>query len=179
LVAWLFVYNSRKNDAMDLLMPHTGTIIWMLIAFSTVFFILKKFAWKPILNAIKAREESIEDALQAAGKAKSEMLQLKADNEKIMAQARLERDNLLKEARSMKESIIEDARNKASLEADKEIEKAREAIKQEKAAAIKEVKEEIANLSVVVAEMILREKLAHGDEQKELIDKYLRDIKLN
>ena len=164
---------------MDLLLPHTGTIIWMFIAFSIVFFILKKFAWKPILNAIKAREESIAEALTSADKAKEEMQQLQADNEKIIALAKQERDSILKEAREIKDSMIEDAKQKASSEADKVIERARDAIKSEKAAAVKDIKEEVAKLSVVIAEKILEEKLAADSEQKDLIDKYLRDVKLN
>lgn len=164
---------------MDLLLPHTGTIFWMLIAFTIVFIILKKFAWKPILNAIKAREDSISEALLSADKAKQEMQQLQANNEKIIAEAKLERDDIIKEARQLKESMIEDAKGKANEEADKMISKAREAIKSEKAAAIKEMKEEVAKLSVVIAEKILKEKLEADGEQKELIDKYLRDVKLN
>lgn len=164
---------------MDLLLPHTGTIIWMFIAFSIVFFILKKFAWKPILNAIKAREDSITEALSSADRAKEEMQKLQADNELIIAQAKQERDKILKEARDIKDSMIEEAKQKAGIEADKVIEKAREAIKSEKATAVKEVKEEVAKLSVVIAEKILKEKLAADNEQKELIDKYLRDVKLN
>lgn len=164
---------------MDLLLPHTGTIFWMLIAFSAVFFILKKFAWKPILNAIKAREDSITEALLSADKAKEEMQKLQADNEKIIAHAKSERDNIIKEAREIKESMIEDAKERATIEADKVIGKAREAIKSEKASAIKDIKEEVAKLSVVIAEKILREKLEVDTEQKELIDKYLRDVKLN
>jgi F-type H+-transporting ATPase subunit b len=117
---------------MDLLLPHTGTIFWMLIAFSIVFFILKKFAWKPILNAIKAREDSIEEALRSADRAKEDMQQLQADNEKIIAAAKQERDAIIKEARALKDTIIDDAKTKARSEADKEIEKAREAIKSEK-----------------------------------------------
>jgi F-type H+-transporting ATPase subunit b len=170
---------QNKKELMDLLSPHTGTIIWMFIAFSFVFLILKKFAWKPILNAIKAREESIEEALKSADKAKEEMQKLQADNEKIIATAKQERDIIIKEARDLKDSIVEDAKAKAKAEADKEVEKAREAIKNEKAAAIKEVKVEVANLSVFIAEKILQEKLSPDAEHKELIDKYLRDIKLN
>jgi F-type H+-transporting ATPase subunit b len=164
---------------MGLLLPHTGTIIWMLIAFSMVFFILKRFAWKPILNAIKEREDSIEEALHSADKAKLEMQRLQADNEKIITEAKKERDLIIREARQVKQSIVEEAKAKASEEAEKEIERAREAIKSEKLAAIKGVKEEVAKLSVFIAEKILKEKLETDDEQKEIIDKYLHDIKLN
>ncbi len=164
---------------MDLLLPHTGTLIWMLISFSAVFIILKKFAWKPILNAIKAREDSIAKALKSADKAKEEMTRLQADNEKIIAKAKKESDKIVKEAQNLKSSIIDEAREKAGAEADLIIEKAREAIKKEKTAAIKEVKQEVAKLSVQIAEQILKEKLAPDNQQQELIDKYLRDLKLN
>lgn len=164
---------------MDLLLPHTGTIFWMLIAFSIVFFLLKKFAWKPILNALKQREDSIEDALKSAELARKEMENLQADNAKIIEEAKRERDQILKEARDLKEEIIEEAKSKAGQEAEKIIQNATDAIKSEKAAAVKDVKEQIATFSVSIAEKILQERLASDDEQKELIDKYLRNIKMN
>jgi F-type H+-transporting ATPase subunit b len=164
---------------MGLLTPHFGTIVWMTFCFLAVLFILKKFAWKPILNAIKEREESISEALKSADKAKEDMLKLQANNEIILAQAKTERDAILKEAREIKDSIIEEAKLKAGSEADKVIEKAREAIKNEKNAAVKEIKVEVSLLSVTIAEKILKERLEPTDEQKELIDKYLQEIKLN
>ena len=97
----------------DLLLPHTGTIIWMLISFLTVFFLLKKFAWKPLLNALKMREDSIEDALRSAEIARKEMEKLQADNEMIMNEAKKERDKIIVEARSLKDTILEDAKNQA------------------------------------------------------------------
>jgi F-type H+-transporting ATPase subunit b len=164
---------------MDLLIPHTGTIIWMLIAFSIVFFLLKKFAWKPILTALKQREESIENALKSAELARQEMENLQADNAKIIEKAKRERDHILSEARNLKDDMINEAKLKASEEADKIVKNASEIIKGEKAAAIKEIKEQVATLSVSIAEKILQEKLSSDDEQKEIIDKYLRNIKVN
>ncbi len=164
---------------MDLLLPHTGTIVWMLFAFSIVFFLLKKFAWKPILNALKERESSIDDALLSAEKAKKDMESLQANNEIIINEAKQEREQILKEARKLKDEIINEAKSKASTEAEKIIQNASEVIKSEKAAAIKEIKEQIATLSVVVAEKILQEKLGTESEQKEIIDKYLQSIKMN
>ncbi len=164
---------------MDLLSPHSGTIIWTTLAFLFVFFILKKYAWKPILNALKNREESIEEALMSAEKARDEMKKLQADNEKIIAEAKLERDKLIKEARNLKDEIIEEARKKATEESDKILAKAKENIKSEKAAAMKEIKEQIADFSVMVAEKIIQEKLEVTSERKELIDKYLHNIKVN
>jgi F-type H+-transporting ATPase subunit b len=164
---------------MDLLLPHTGTVIWMLIAFSIVLFILKKFAWKPILNVLKAREESIEEALLSAERTKKEMRKIQAENEKILAEAKLERDKILKEARNLKDEIINEAKKKAVEESGKIIDNAREAIKSEKNAAVKEIREQIASFSVTIAEKILQEKLEETSEQKELIDKYLREINVN
>jgi F-type H+-transporting ATPase subunit b len=168
-----------KNLIMDLLLPHTGTVIWMLIAFGTVFYLLTKFAWKPVLGALKQREESIETALKSAEMARSEMEKLQANNEKIIAEGKLERDKILKEARELKDTIIEDAKVKATSEADKIIESARENIKSEKDAALKEMKEHAAALSIHMAELLLHEKLASKKDQKELIDKLLRQVKTN
>jgi F-type H+-transporting ATPase subunit b len=164
---------------MDLLIPHTGTIIWMLIAFSSVFFLLKKFAWKPVLGALKQREESIEKALRSAELAKLEMEKLHADNEKIIAEGKRERDKIIKEARELKDSILNDAKTQAALEADKLIESARSHIKSEKESAIKEIKEHAVTLSIYIAEKLLQEKLSDSKSQKELIDKLMRNIKTN
>jgi F-type H+-transporting ATPase subunit b len=164
---------------MDLLLPHSGTVIWMLIAFSIVLIILKKFAWKPILNALKAREESIEEALLTAERTKKEMKKIQAENEKILAEARLERDKILKDARVLKDDIINEAKKKAVEESNKIIDGARDAIKAERNAAVKEIREQIASFSVSIAEKILQEKLEETNEQKELIDKYLREINVN
>lgn len=163
----------------DFLSPQPGTIFWMLIAFSAVFFLLKKFAWKPILSALKAREDSIDDALKAADAAKEEMQKLTADNEKIIAKAKKERDSIIKEARSLKDTMIEDAKENAIAEGDKIIEAARAAIKSEKELAIKGIKEHAALLSIQIAEKLLKEKLASDEEQKDLINKLLRDIETN
>jgi len=164
---------------MSLTEPGIGLIFWTIIIFSILLFLLKKFAWKPINNAVKNREESIKSALEAAEKAKEEMKKLSADNEKIMKEAREEKDSLLKEAREVKEKIINEAKDKASAEAQKLIESARLSIKNEKQAAISDIKDQIARLSVEVAEKIIREKLGDDKNQKELIDRLLDDIKMN
>ena len=140
---------------MDFLIPHTGTIFWMLLAFSIVFFILKKFAWKPILTALKQREDSIEGALESAALARKEMENLQADNAKVLEEAKRERDLILKEARELKEEIVNEAKEKASDEADKIIKNASEAIKGERAAALKDIKEQVASFSIEIAEKIL------------------------
>jgi F-type H+-transporting ATPase subunit b len=162
---------------MGLLMPHTGTVIWMLIGFLTAFFLLKKFAWKPVLNALKQREETIENALKAAEAAKKDMERLNADNERIIAEAKLERDRILKEARELKEAIVIDAKEYAGSEAQKLIETARKNIKAEKETTIKEISDHVAQLSVLISEKLLQEKLTDNQEQKELIDRLLREVK--
>ena len=164
---------------MKLLIPDTGLLIWMMITFLIVLLLLKKFAWKPILKMIKDREESIDNALKSAEKAKDEMRNLQADNEKILAQARNERDTMLKEAREMKENIVGEAKGKAKEEADKILSSAREAIQNEKMAAITELKNQVAMLSVEIAEKILKRELSDENKQKELIGDLLKNTKLN
>jgi len=151
----------------------------MSIAFFIVLFILRKYAWPPILGYLKERENSIQEALLAAEKAKDEMSKLIVNNEKIMAEAKIERDKIINEARELKDSIINDARNIASEETRKMIETAKQSIKKEKESAMNEIKEQIITLSVDIAGKILQQKLAENSEQRELIEKSMRDIKLN
>ncbi len=160
-------------------MPDTGLLIWMMITFLIVLILLRKFAWKPILKMIKDREESIDGALKSAENAKLEMQNLKSDNEKILAQARSERDQMMKDARDMKDSIVGEAKGKAKEEADKMLTSAREAIQNEKMAAITELKNQVALLSVEIAEKILKRELSDENKQKDLIGDLLKDTKLN
>jgi len=164
---------------MKLITPDIGLMFWMLLMFGIVLFILTKFAWKPILKALKDREQSIEEALKSADKAKEEMEKLQADNEKIFQEARSERDAIIKDAKEVKQQMIEDARQETSKETQKLLEAARAAIEGEKEAAIDEIREIIAELSIDIAEKILRENLADSKEQKDLIDKLIKEIKLN
>ena len=164
---------------MGLVTPDIGTIFWMLLMFIILLVILKKFAWKPILNALENREKSIEDSLRSADRAREEMEQLKADNEKIMAEAKLERDNMLKETKQISVKIMSEARIKASEEARLLIEATREVIENEKSSAVDEIRKQVAELSVDIAEKILREKLKDDNQQKQLVDKLIKDIKLN
>lgn len=156
-----------------------GTVIWTSIAFLLVLFLLGKFAWPSILNTIKEREESIENALQSAEKAKAMMEEMKADNEKLLAEARAERDELMKSAREAKENMINDAKEQSRLEADKIIASARESIKNEKAAAIAELKSTVVELSVEIAEKILKSELSSQSKQQDLIQSAMKDINLN
>jgi F-type H+-transporting ATPase subunit b len=164
---------------MRLVTPDIGTIFWMLLMFIIVMLILKKFAWKPILNALRNREQSIEESLRSADKAKKEMEKLQADNERIIAEARKERDKMLKETKSTGEKILEAAKNKASEESKKIIQSARVQIENEKDAAISDIRKQVAELSVDIAEKILQEKLKDDKAQQELMEKLLKDIKMN
>jgi F-type H+-transporting ATPase subunit b len=156
-----------------------GLIFWMSLTFLTVLFILAKFAWKPIMKAIKDREKSIEDALASAENAKAEMNNLKAENEKILQQARNERDQLLKDAREIREKMIAEAKEKAKSEGDKMLQIARESIQNEKMAAITDLKNQVAQLSIDIAEKILARELSSENKQKELIGDLLKEVKLN
>lgn len=164
---------------MGLVMPNPGTIFWMLIIFGIVLFVLKKFAWKPILNALKDREESIANALNSAEEAKKEVAGLKADNDKIIAEARREKDIMLKEGKELKEKIIAEAKEKAATEAQKTIDQARQQIQAEKTAAISDIKKQVAELSVLIAEKVIKKELANKGEQEKMVDGLIDDIKLN
>ena len=164
---------------MGLVMPNPGTIFWMLIIFGIVVFILRKFAWKPILNALKDREESIAQAINSAEKAREEVADLKADNEKIIIEARNEKDIILKEAKVIKEKIVSEAKEQANAETQKSIEHARQQIQSEKNAAISEIKKQVAELSVLIAEKVIKKELSNPDEQEKMVDDLIDDIKLN
>lgn len=164
---------------MELVKPAFGLVFWMIVSFSIIMFLLKKFAWPVILGMLDEREKSIADALNAAQRAKEEMANLKSDNEKLLQEARNTRDQILKEAREAKESIISDARNKATEESDRLRRLAREEIQNEKMAAITELKNQVASLSIEIAEKVIRQQLAHEEKQKQLVNDLLRDVKLN
>lgn len=164
---------------MDLITPAIGLVFWTSLAFVILLFILKKVAWKPILTAVKEREESIENALKAADKAKQEMASLQASNEALLKEAREERDNMLKAAKDTKDQIIAEAKGKAKEEAENIIAQARQAIEVEKNAAMANIKNQVAELSLSVAEKILRENLSTEDKQKDLVNKYIDEINLN
>jgi F-type H+-transporting ATPase subunit b len=164
---------------MELVKPEFGLVFWMTVSFLIVVFILRKFAWGPILSSLKERETSIEDALNAAKKAKDEVANMKAENEQLLKLARNERDMMLKEARDTKDAIVNEARAKAQTEADRMIASARESIQNEKMAAITELKNQVATLSIEIAEKVIRQQLASDDKQKALVNDLLKDVKLN
>jgi F-type H+-transporting ATPase subunit b len=162
-----------------LLTPDPGLVFWTTLTFGILVFILKKFAWKPILHALKVREETIEFSLQAAEKAKAEVEDLAKQRQKMMDEAKNERDVLLKETREMKDKILNEARSSAVDEANKLIDSARKQIEAEKNAAIKELKTQVAEISINIAGLILEKELSSDTKQKELIDKYLDNVNFN
>lgn len=164
---------------MSLINPGFGLVIWMTIAMLVVLFVLKKFAWKPIMQALKEREDSIESSLRAAEKAHEEMKDLKLDNEALLKEAKNERDAILREARKIKENIIEEAKGKASEEANNIVESAKERIQHEKNAAIVEIKNLIADQAITIAEKVLREELKDKSKQKDYIKVLLKETNLN
>jgi F-type H+-transporting ATPase subunit b len=164
---------------MELVTPQIGLIFWTTIVFTLLLIVLKKFAWKPILDSIDERNKSIEDALKAADKAKEEMASLNADNQRILIEAKKERDLLLKEAREIKETIISEAKKNATVEADKIIISAKSEINNDKMKALVELKNHIAGLSIEMAEKILKSELSDKNKQKELIENALKGSELN
>jgi len=164
---------------MELIKPDLGLLIWMLISFSVVVYILAKFAWKPILSALRQRERSISKSLEAAQRAKDEMAKIEFGNEKITQLAKTERENLLKEAKEIKNNIIEEAKKTAKQEAKKIVEEARQSVEGEKNQAINEIKNQIASLSVDIAEKIIKQNLGDESTQKSLVDDLIKDIDLN
>jgi F-type H+-transporting ATPase subunit b len=164
---------------MELVKVDIGLLFWMTLTFSILLFILGKYAWKPIMKMLHEREDSIEKALNAADEAKKEMLKLKAGNEQLLVEAKEERDALMRDARKVKESIIEEARVKANEEASRIIENARESIQFEKLAAINELKNQIASISIEIAEKLLGQELADKEKQQQLTEKLLKDVKIN
>jgi F-type H+-transporting ATPase subunit b len=164
---------------MDLLTPQLGLLVWNLIAFLILFFILGKYAWKPILKSLKERETGIADSLATAERVRAEMALLKNENELLLAKAREERSQLLKEARDTKDKIINEAKEQAKTEANKIIVDARAAIEIQKMAALTELKNEVGNLVIEVSEKILRRELSNKPEQEKYIRELSNEVKFN
>jgi F-type H+-transporting ATPase subunit b len=164
---------------MEIVSPGIGLILWMTVSFATLIFILRRYAWKPILKSLHDREESIDEALNQANKAREEMSNLKADNELLLKEAQEERNVILRDARKVKDSIIEEARTKASEEANKIVENAKERIENEKMAAMTDLKNQIAALSIEVAEKILERELSTDAKQEDYIKKLIDNSNLN
>ncbi|MDR0814638.1 MAG: F0F1 ATP synthase subunit B [Bacteroidales bacterium] len=164
---------------MQLVTPDIGLLFWMSVSFLIVLFLLKKYAWKPVLKMLHQREESIEQALKAADRARDEMHKMRSDNEKILAEARLEREHIYREAQEMKEKIVSDAREQAKKEQNRIVEETKTLIQTEKNAAIKEIRGVTAELAVQVAEKLLRQELSKDLKQKDLVNKLTNDLVLN
>ena len=164
---------------MDLLTPALGLFVWTLIAFLIVLFLLKKFAWKPILKALNERETGIATSIATAEKVKVEMAEMKADNERLLQEAREERSIMLKEAKTTRDKIVAEAKEKAKIEANKIMDEATLQIENKKNAALIEVKNEIGNLAVAVAEKMLRKELSPETAQTNYIKMLADEIKLN
>jgi F-type H+-transporting ATPase subunit b len=164
---------------MDLLNPSIGLVFWMMISFTILLIILRKFAWKPILGSLKKREDSINNALSSAKEAEKKLAALKSENENLLAEARKERDAMLREAREAKEKIVNDAKTIAQEEAARLTAAARENINNEKMKAVTELRNQVAILSVEIAEKILKEKMADSDKQSEVMGNILKEVTLN
>ncbi|WPO84511.1 F0F1 ATP synthase subunit B [Chryseobacterium sp. JJR-5R] len=164
---------------MGIIEPGIGLLFWMTLTFVILLFLLAKFAWKPIVNAVNERETSIVDALNQATLARKEMETLKEDNERIIREAKIERDAILKEAREIKDRIVGEAKDTAKAEGDKLIEAAKQTINAEKNAAMADIKTQIGVLSVNIAESILKQKLDNSEAQNELVQNYLNKSNLN
>ncbi|HLP63355.1 F0F1 ATP synthase subunit B [Flavobacterium sp.] len=156
-----------------------GLFFWQSLIFIGLILLLKKFAWKPILDAVNEREEGIKNALLSAENAKKEMQNLKSDNEKLLADARAERDAMLKEAKEMKDKLVSDAKVQAQAEGEKMIAQAKAAIESEKNAVMAELKNQVSTLSLEIAEKVLRDELSNKESQTKLVEKMLGDAKLN
>ncbi|WP_310993491.1 F0F1 ATP synthase subunit B [Aequorivita marina] len=163
---------------MNIVAPES-LILWTTLIFLILLFLLRKFAWKPILGAVRTRETSINDALAAAEKARLEMENLHADNERLLQEARAERETMMKEAREIKAKMIAEAKEDAKSEADKMVEQAQTAIEGEKKAAIAEMKQTVAGLSLEIAEKVVKHELSDGDKQLKLVNDMLGEAKLN
>ena len=162
-----------------LLTPAFGTVIWATVAFLVVLFLLRKFAWGPILTALQERERGIAEALGAADRARTEMAALNSENERLLQEARAERDRMLREAREMGDAVVAEARSKAKAEADREVAAARDAIAVERKAALADIKVEVAILSLDIAEQVLRRQLDRPAVQAELVDRLIEESPLN
>lgn len=163
---------------MNIVAPES-LILWTTLIFVILLFLMRKFAWKPILGAVRGREATINDALAAAEKSKLEMQNMKADNEKLLQEARMERETMIKEARQIKDKMIADAKSEAKLQSDSIIAHAQIAIEGEKQAAIAELKSQVATLSVEIAEKVVRRELSDDKRQFELVEEMLGEAKLN
>ena len=164
---------------MELLLPKLGLILWTLIAFGIVFFILAKYAWKPILKSLDQREKNISDSILSAENVKKEMAALKSENEALLAKAREERSQMMREAKEIRDKIINDAREEARQAGSKMIADAQAVINQQKMAAIVDLKNQVGNLVIEVSEKVLRRELGNKEDQEKYINQLAENAALN
>ena len=164
---------------MDLITPNIGLAFWTLLVFVLLLFILTKFVWKPVLGAVNAREKNISESLELAVRTKAEMATLHAQNENLLKEARAQRDEIVRDAKETATKMVEDAKSISKIEAEKIILSARQAIEAEKASAISEIRSQVADLSVQIAEKIIRKELSSEDKQKSLASDLAQEINLN
>jgi F-type H+-transporting ATPase subunit b len=164
---------------MDLVTPAVGQLFWGGLVFIILLILLKKFAWKPILTAVNEREESIQESMDMAIKTKAEMEALQTQNQDLLKEARIERDKMIKEASETSKKLIEESREEGKLQQQKIVAEAQKIINAEKAAAISELKTQVASLSLEIAEKVIRGELASNDKQKALAEQIANDISLN
>ncbi|MEO6489315.1 MAG: F0F1 ATP synthase subunit B [Ferruginibacter sp.] len=164
---------------MDLLLPHLGLIVWTIIAFLLVLFILKKYAWGPILKGLNEREANIAGSIATADKVRAEMAELKSENEALLIAAREERALMLKEAKEIKDKMINDAKDEAKVHAKKIITEAQASIQNQKMAALTDIKNEVGKMVITISETILRKELSNKSDQEKYIKELADDIKLN
>ena len=164
---------------MELLLPKLGLIVWTLIAFGIVFFILAKYAWKPILNSLKEREKNITDSILSAENVRKEMSELKSENEALLAKAREERGIMMREAKETRDKIILEAKEQAREEMNKIVADAQSVIHQQKMAAITDLKNQVGNLVLEVSEKVIRRELSNREEQEKYIQQLTQNVDLN
>jgi len=164
---------------MELLTPTTGLLFWQAIVWMILIVLLAKFAWKPIVQSLRIREDSIKEALESAVQAKEEMSKLKSDNERLLAEAKVERDNIIKQARDAGNMMMDEAKAGAATTSAKMIEDAKAAINTEKMAALTEVKNQVAVLSLEIAEKLVKKQLSNDKAQKDMVADFVKDINLN
>lgn len=164
---------------MELLKPAVGLLFWMVVVFAVLVFLMKKFAWSGIISALKEREGEIESALKMAEETRAEMAKLKSDNEKLIADARKERDQIIKEAKEVADKMVSDAKENAIVQGNKIMADAREAMSQEKAKMMSQIRKDVATISLEIAEKVLRKELSDKSKQESFVDELLGDVKLN
>lgn len=164
---------------MELVTPSIGLIFWQTVLFLLTLFVLARFAWKPIMASLREREQTIEGALREADRARQEMQQLQAQNQNLLTEARAQRDQMLRDAEQMRNQLIEAAKQKATEEGARQLASARAEIESEKRAAVAYIRSTAGQLSVEIAEQLLRRELKDEAAQKALVNEYLKDVKLN